>query len=265
MNLKLSVLLAKTDHLANQFRTNIRDYISFFKDKQGAFRGERKTYEAKPGTIDQPGKRGNKLVQTTVPEKLKYFVETNAEYVDSLFAQEATNAAGHARADLIVEGKNFGNYSSLELLRLKSLLENGEFEQMYSLIPVRSDEEEWAPTTQEMYKDRDIMEGRQLMGVEKSIIKEQFILSDPNVNQLKDSSSYKAQIGQRDTVVELGDYSFQKFTGEFSHRQRAEILRRRSKMLNAVIEALKNANDIAAVSSNMSAAKLFGYLHEGTF
>jgi hypothetical protein len=264
MSIKLSVLLAKTDHLANQFRTNIREYITFFKDKQGAFRGERKTYDAKAGTVDQPGKRGNKLVQTTVSEKLKYLVETNAEYIDALFSQEATNAVGTARADLMVEGKSLGNYSSLELLRLKSLLENGEFEQMYSLIPVRSDEEEWASTTQEMYRGREIMEGHQLTGVEKSIYKEPFIIPDPNISQLKDSSAYKAQVGQRDTVIELGDYTFQKFTGEYSHRQRAEILRRRSKLLNSVIEALKTANDVEAVSSNMSAAKLFGYLHEGS-
>lgn len=262
--IKLSVLLAKTDHLANQFRANVRDYSAFFKDKQGAFRGERKTYEAKQGTIDQPGKKGNKLVQTTVGEKLKYFVETNSEYIDALFSQEATNAAGQARAELKVDDKSFGTYSSLELLRLKSLLESGDIEQMYTLIPVRSDEEEWTPTVEEMYKDRDIQDGKKLSGVEKSTYKEQFILADPNVPQLKDSSSYKPQVGQRDTVIELGDYTFQKFTGEYSHRQRAELLRRRSKLLSAVIEALKKANDIEASTSEMTAAKLFGYLHEGS-
>lgn len=263
MNIKLSVLLAKTDHLTNQFRGNIRDYLSFFKDKQGAFRGERKTYEPKPGTVDSPGKRGNKLVQTTVDEKLNYLVETNSEYIDALFSQEATNAAGQARARLVVEGKDMGEYSSLELLRLKSILENGELEQMYNNIPVRSDDEEWTLTAEEMYSDRVIMEGKKLTGVEKSVTKESYILPDPNVSSLKDASSYKAVVATKDTVIELGDYSFQKFTGEWSHRQRAELLRRRSKLLNAVIEALKTANDVEAVPSQMTAAKLFGYLHRG--
>lgn len=265
MKTKLSVLLAKTDHLANPFRANIRDYISFFKDKQGAFKGERKTYTAKDGTADQPNKRGNKLVQTTVPEKLTYFVETHSEYINSLFSQEATNAAGAARAELVVEGKSFGKYSSLELLRLKSLLESNELEQMYSTIPVYSDDEEWKETSEEMYKGRTILEGNKVVGTDKSVMKESYILPDPNLSQLKDSASYKPQVGQKDTILELGDYSFQKFTGEYSHRQRAELLRRRSKLLTAVIEALKTANDVEVIPSEMSAEKLFGYLHQGTF
>ena len=49
----------------------------------------------------------------------------------------------------------------------------------------------------------------------------------------------------------------------WSHRERAELLRRRTKLLTAVIEALKEANDVEAIESNMTAEKLFGYLHKG--
>ena len=262
---KLSILLGKTDHLSKSFKATIADYLQFFKGKQSAFRGIRKTYEPRPGTVDSPGDRESKLISTTVKEKLDYLVDANREYIDALFAQEATNAANVARAKLVVDGKDMGEYSSLELLRLKSIIENGEFERMYSEIPVRADDEAWSLSTDENYLNKEVFEGTVQSGIKKSIIKESFILPDPNITQLKDSSSYKPQLGQKDTVIELGDYSIQKFTGEWSHRQRAELLGRRTKLLSAVIEALKTANEAESVSSQMTADKLFGYLHEGKF
>ncbi len=242
---KLNTLLAKTDHLSTSYKSSIKDYLQFFKDKQSNFKGEKKTYEAKSGTIDIPAERGNKIVVTTVN------------------SQEATNAAGTAKATLTVDGIEFGEFSSLELLRLKSLIENGELEQMYANIPVRADDEEWNPTTEDQYKNREIFEGKKQEGVRKSITKENYIISDPNIKELKDSSSYKPQVASKDTVIELGDYSYQKFSGEWSHRERAELLRRRSKLLSAVIEALKVSNEAEVVESKMTADKLFGYLHAG--
>jgi len=261
--LKLNTVLGKTEHLSSQFKASIKDYIQFFKDKSGSFKGEKKTYEPKNGTVDIPSERGNKLVVTTVAEKLNWLKETNQEYIDLLFSQEATNASGTPKAKLTVEGVEFGEFSSLELLRLKSFLENGDLEEMYKQIPVRNDDEEWNQTTEEMYQGKAIFENKKQAGTKKSIVKESYVMIDPNVKDLKDSSSYKAPIGSKDTVMELGDYTFQKFTGELSHRERAEILRRRSKLLSATIEALKVSNEVDAVKSNMNAEKLFSYLHVG--
>jgi hypothetical protein len=261
--LKLNTVLGKTEHLSQPFKQSIKDYTQFFKDKQTAFRGEKKTYDPKNGTVDIPSERGNKLVVTTVKEKLDWLKETNKEYIDLLFSQEATNASGKAKATLTVDGIEFGEFSSLELLRLKSVIENGELEQMYSNIPVRNDDEEWTATTEEMYQGKDIFENKKQTGTKKSIVKESYVMMDPNVKDLKDSSSYKAPIGSKDTVMELGDYTYQKFTGEISHRERAELLRRRSKFLSAVIEALKVSNETEVVESNMTADKLFNYLHTG--
>jgi hypothetical protein len=73
--------------------------------------------------------------------------------------------------------------------------------------------------------------------------------------------SYTPQIAYKNTVVVLGDYTQQKFTGEWSHRERAELLRRRSKLLQAVVEALKIANEKEAITSNVTGKKIFEYLH----
>ena len=118
----LNTLLAVTDHLSGQYQALVTDYGKFFKLHQGAFKGERKTYLAKPDTIDEPSARGVKLVVTTVAEKLEYLEQHSSDYINALFTQEATNASGKAKAELVVDGKSFGHFSSLELLRLKSFL-----------------------------------------------------------------------------------------------------------------------------------------------
>lgn len=259
--MKLNVLLAKTDHLASSFRKSVEDYLQYFKNKQTDFRGERKTYEPRPGTVDIPGKRENKMIVTTVEEKLKWLEENSTDYIDALFSLEASNAAGIARCELVIEGESFGILSSLELLRLKSIIENGTLEQMYSNIPVRSDAEIWNESDNEMYVGREIFETPKISGVEKSTEKESYILPDPNIKEFKDGGHYMPQIATKNTVLELGDYSFQRFSGEWSHRQRAELLKRRTRLLTAVIEALKICNEAEAISSSMSSKKLFYYLH----
>lgn len=260
--MKLNVLLAKTDHLNAVFKNAIGDYIKFFKTSQGAFKGEKKTYEAIPGTIDQPNQRGNKLVVTTVTEKLKWLQENSKEFIDALFSQEATNASGTAIAELMVDGKSMGKYSSLELLRLKSILEKSSLKDMYEGLPVRNDDETWKKTTNDMYTDKDVFESNLLEGVMKTTVKEHYILPDPNIGK-GDMKNYTPQIAQKDTTVELGQYTLQRFSGETSHLERAMILQRRSKMLSGVLEALKVANDADIVESQMTSDKLFNYLHKG--
>lgn len=260
---KLNVLLAKTDHLSELFRQSIKDYVQFFKNKQAAFRGGRKTYVPRPGTQDMPAERGVSLVVSTVGEKLKWFVDNQSEYIDHLFSQEATNASGNPKATLKVGDHDFGQLSSLELLRLKSLLENGDLNEMYKTIPVREDDQPWEACIDESYKNREVAQSPLVEGEKKSISKTSYILPDPNLAQLGDSSRYTPQVASKDEVITVGDYSYQKFTGEWNHHQRAELLSRKSALLNAVIAALKEANDCPAVTSGMTAQKLFNYLHKG--
>lgn len=262
--MKLNVLLAKTDYLASAFKKSLEDYIKFFKGSQGSFKGHQKTYDPKVGTQDSPGDRGVVVITTTVDEKLKWWEDNSAEYLDALFTQEKTNAEGLATAELKVEGKSLGMYTSLELLRLKSTLENRSLLDVYENIPVRSDDQQWEESTSEMYEGRKgVFQSRKLTGVKKTIVKEAFILPDPNIEKVK-AGTYSPQIGSKDTVVELGDYSVQVFSGEWSHRQRAELLRRRTILLGSVIEALKIANEAESTASKLSSRVLFDYLHRGS-
>lgn len=263
MKNKLNASLAKVDYLASNWNRMLKDYIGFFKNSQGAFLGEKKTYEAKEGTIDDPSARKNVIVQTTVKEKFEWLLDNSKDYIDNLFRIEATNANGTAKTELVVDGESWGELTSLELLRLKSLLENNDFSSMLQLIPVRSDATRWTPTTDEEYKDRDIYETPLITGTSKTTIKESYVLDDPNIKHFKDLSGYNAQVAQKNTTEELGTYTHQHFSGQFSHRERAYILQRRSRLLAEVIEALKRCNESIVVSSKLDSEKILGYILKG--
>ncbi len=259
---KLNVLLGITDHQAALYKAALQDYIQFFKSKQGAFKGERKTYTPKEGTMDDPSKRGFTGVVTTVQEKLDWFTQNNIPYIDAQFTVEATNASGLAKAPLIVDGVDFGTLTTLELMRLKSLLES-ELKNMYENIPVRTETELWVPTTDNTYEGREVFESEKGTGVAKTTEKTPYILEDPNVQHLRDTSKYIPQQGSKDVTRELGDYTFQKFSGEWTQRQKADVLLRRGKLITAIIAAIKVANETDTIQSDLTATMLFNYLHNG--
>jgi hypothetical protein len=258
MSTKLNVLLAKTDSLAPSWKQMVADFAKFFKQKQGAFLGEKKTYTAREDTMDDPGRRGNVLIQATVDEKFKWFRENSKEYIDALFSQEKTNASGNAKAELVVAGESWGEFTSLELLRLKGLIESNSLYTMLSGIPVRSDSEEWAESQAEMHGDRAIFEMPMLSGINKTTEKETYVLKDPNVSA--DSAAYTPSLAVKTTTIELGDFTVQKFSGEWSQRQRAEALAKRTVLITAVVTALKTCNEVEATASDLTSDKIFGYL-----
>lgn len=261
--MKTNVVLALIEQGSSVFKALVADYAGFFKRNQGDFKGYKKTYVARPDTMDEPSYRGSQQVVTTVQEKLQWFKENASQYLDQKLSIEATNASGLARADLIVDGKVLANLSSQELLSLKNFLENKEVLQMYSSIPVRSDAEIWSKSEDEAYAGRDVYEQRQLTGIKQSLIKEQYILEDPNISKMKDPSGYRPVIASHDTRVELGDWTSQLFSGEWTHTKRANLLKRKNNLYLGVLAALKKANEIESVQSEITANQIFDYLHEG--
>lgn len=263
MKKKLNVLLALTDQLRHTYKSMVSDYVKFFSKSQGSFKGEKKTYTPRDGVIDEPNKRGTILIATTVKEKLDYFIDNSAKFVDSLFSQEKTNASGNAVAELIVNGETWGEYTSLELLRLKSLLESkdlGTLSDMIMNVPVRSDSEIWEKTTSDNYTDRDVFETELFKGVTKTTIKTPYVLEDPNIKADKIPANYQPAVVTKDEIMELGDYTKQSYSGEWSHRERASAMKRRSDLLVSITEALKVANECEIIESELNSKRIFEYL-----
>lgn len=261
--MKLNAKLAQTDHHARQWKAMLEEYNVTFKNKQTIFQGIRKLFIPSPGQEDDPKKSGTKPVQSTVSEYLLWLEGTSADYIDARFSIEATNATG-PKAELMVEGKSLGVLSSVELMRLNDLLNSPELAKMYAILPVRSDLVSWKLSENVEFKDKGIWETEERSQLDKTTIKSSRILLDPNISNLKNTQNYTPVTVPDDTLLTYGTQTEQYFSGEISHRDRAEILRRYTILKAAVKAAIVEANNIEVVTSMLDSKKLFSYLHRGT-
>ena len=185
-------------------------------------------------------------------------------YLKDQFAIEATNAAGSARVPFVVDGLNLGNLSATELLRLKNILTDENLKNLVSNIPVRSDSEIWNVSENEDYQGRpDIFESPRLEGDSFTSITDTEILLDPNIDKEHLPSSYRPITKEVRSIIKRGSYTSQKFSGEWTLRQKQLVQERICKLINAVIEATKTVNDTPTMEPNLAADKLLGYIFYG--
>lgn len=246
MKKKLSVLLGLRDKVEKSFASMLDDMFGKFKNKQGLFQGQRKTYTPLDGYADEPSKRGYTMVASTVAEQLAWFKEHTLDYFNITFGIEATNASG-VYANLIVDGKNLGEYSTLELLRLKSILD-GKFKALLTELPIRKETVSWAITNDANYTGRQIYESPLETGFSKTTLKESYILNDPHANT---DNKRQPMVAEKSTQVNIGSYTAQDFSGELTARERAEYLVKYDKLYKGVIEALETANNVEEKDSDL--------------
>lgn len=259
----MNTLLARAEHGAASFSRMISDYANFFKKSQGMFEGIKKTFKPRDGYQDDARYMGTTKVATTVREKLEWFEANSIPYLKDLFSVEATNSKGANKVELKVGEISFGYLTALDLMRLKTLLTNKDWEAVYTNIPVRSDSEVWENCTDPEYAGREVFQTPMISGATRTTESEEVILKDPNLDPAHLPANYRAQVTIKKKTVETGDYTLQKFTGEYTQRQRAEILRRRSVLLAAVTEALKEVNDLEVEGPNLDVDTLVNFLHYG--
>lgn len=259
--MKLGAAIAISQEKATTWKNNIKDFINSFDRRQGQYQGFKKTFQAADGMADEPTKRGYVMVQTTVKEKFDWLIEKNLDFFNTQFSVEATNASGAAKAELIIEGVSYGELSTLELMRLKSLVSDAQLKLMYNKIPVRSDSKNWKLTDSDDYAGRDIFETPFISGEHPTTIKDSKILVDPNLQGKTNLEGYAAQVVTTTTKVKAGDYTSQEFSGEWSQRKKAELLVRLENVRVACIKALSVANDIEVVESDLDSKSLLEYIH----
>lgn len=261
--IKMNTLLAKVDHSQAVFNKEMSAYAALFKNKQGMFRGERKTYAPREGYPEDPTKQGTTSVQSTVNEQLDWFADKVAiNYLTEQFSVEATNSLGAKKVPLVVDGINFGELTALDLMRLKSILTSGPLDLMYETLPVRSDSEVWTKADGD-YAGREVFCTPMLKGVTRTTESEEVILKDPNLDPAHLPANYNAKTTVKKKTVEIGDYTMQKFSGEWTQTQKAQLLDRKSRLLNAVIAALKEVNDVEAAKSNLDVKAVLNFIHRG--
>lgn len=263
MGYKLNVLLAKKQHALSIFHKMVEDLTLYFKNKQSPFKGKRMTYTPVDANPINPAYEGHERVVTTVAKKLQYFEEHGGKYFDHFMSVEATNATA-AKADLIIRGKKLATLSTMELLALKSHVQNTKLRLMYEEMPTRSDTKKWIKVNDPEYKEEEhIYTHEATHGTDKTGTTKTFILSDPNVQYLTDTSKYTPVTSTMKEDIIFGHYTIEHFSGELSHEERAAMLARLSEWYDAVIEALQRANNIEAVPSELKASQFYDFIHRG--
>jgi len=242
--MKLAVQLGLRDKVEKGFSLMLDDMFSKFKNKQGLFKGYQKTYTPIDGYADEPSKRGYEAVASTVGEQLSWFKTHVQDYFNIVFSIEKTNATG-VTSDLVVDGKNWGTYTTLELLRLKSILD-GKIKSLIHELPIRKESVIWKESTNGEHEGREIYESPIDEGFSKTTIKESYILVDPHPDK-----SRQPIVGEKSTQVNIGSYTAQEYSGEYTTRQRAIILAKYDNLYKAVIAALENANTIESQESDL--------------
>lgn len=254
MKQKQATLLGLRERLEKVYSNMLEDFLSKFKNKQGIFQGWNKTYEPLEGFADDPTKRSFQKVSSTVKEQLDWFKEYTAEYFEVTLSIEKTNSTG-IEAELVVDGKSWGKYSVLELLRMKSLLD-GKLKDIFKELPIRDEKVIWSPTTKDYYGDRDVWETQMVSGFSKTTQKRTEIVFDPHIKEAPNRAPVSVPI---ETQVNVGAFTEQKFSGEITMLQRAQILTKYEKVYTAIIGALENANSVEATSSDLG-KKVLNYL-----
>ena len=102
---KLSTFLGLRERVEKTFQNGIEELFQKFKNKQGLFKGERKTYTPIEGYADEPTERSWKSVASTVKEQYNWLVTHSKDYLEVVFQR------------LLLEIKILlGNYQMMRLL-----------------------------------------------------------------------------------------------------------------------------------------------------
>ena len=73
----MNVTLAKAEHERAVYTESLRKQGEFFKRNSSSFKGEKKTFHAAEGQLEDPTKMGHTVVATTVSEEIKRLVGSN--------------------------------------------------------------------------------------------------------------------------------------------------------------------------------------------
>ena len=262
MKKKLVLVLALCQDAQARYRKQLTDYIVFFSKNQGAFMGRKHTYKAAEERFvsNEEEKKKYESVVTTPTLKFQYFIESAEEYVKALLSKERTNASGVAKAHLIVDGKDWGEFFSNELLALKGVIESGDMLNLLTSIPVRSDTIAWEKSSE--FPEMDVWCEIKI-NTDKTTDKTPFILEDPNIEKIK-TLDYKPQVVYRDTLVTQGVLTREEYHSGWKTAEKAATLDRRTILLAAITTALSQCNDCEVVETTMTADKLFGYIFFGS-
>ncbi len=244
---KLHELLAVEQDRKQKGNHAIGEAKNTFTKKQPYFDGMVKRYISLEEDAEMIPDETKGIV-TTVKTKLEETLATVIKGIDAHLSKEETNASEKARAELIVDGVNFGIFSATSLLALEGHL--NKIKDLYTNIPTLDTAKKFEFDEQEgIYKTAPEVKFRSVKRP-KVIVKYEATEKHPAQTELL---YLDHQVGKYETV-----YS----SGRLTLSQRKELTQRITSLIEGVKIARSKANN-AEVTNIKVGQRLFDFINKG--
>jgi len=226
---KLHELLAVEQdrkHKANQAVGEVRNT---FTKKDPYFDGMVKRYIALEEDSEQIPDETKEMVHT-IKQKIEEAAQVVITGIDAHISKEETNASNVAKAELEVDGVNFGTFSATSLLALEAQLT--KLKELYQAIPTLDPTRKWEFDKKDnIYKTEPEVKFRSVKRP-KVIVK------------YEATEKHPAQTELLYLDFQVGKYETTYTSGKITNSQKNELLRRLDSLFEAVKIARSKANQV---------------------
>lgn len=245
---QLHQLLAVEQEISRQSKDIMTETFNTFTKKADHFDGVQKLY--KP--YDEDGEKipdEIKEVVTTVSEKLDYAKKIVIRALDGTISKEETNASGKARANLTVDGVDFGDLSATSLIALANILKDIRAE--YLGIPTLDPTRTWskADTTGRMLYETPVE------------VKFRAVKTKVPLVMAPATDKFPAQVQVLDADKQIGKYETVYRSGRLTPTEKSNLLEKIDNLVYAVKRAREKANQTEVVQVNLG-KKIFDFIHK---
>ena len=247
MSNKLHEILAIEQDRKNKANVAIGESKKTFSKNPTSFDGMIKKYvstEENAEQIPDETKEMVSSVQKTLSEALQAIITS----MDATLSKEETNASGVAKAELIVEDKNFGTFSATALLALESQL--SKVLDLYKSIPTLDTTQKWEFDEQnDFYRTSEEVKFRTVKRP-KVIVKYEATEKHPAQTEL---INIDFQVGRYETTY---------FSGRITPKQKKSLVDKLEKFIESVKMARSKANNVEVKNIKLG-NEIFEYIHNG--
>lgn len=243
---KLHELLAVESDLKGAAEKIVAETINTFTKKEHHFVERFKSYQAKDEDGETFAPEKQEMV-TTVPKKLEHTQEVVVKYLDAVAQKEATNTA--AQALLEVDGVALIDtpLPATMLLALEGKLK--QLREVYNSIPTLDPSETWHWDLSTQTYEAEPKQTYKTKKVMKNHVK------------APATDKHPAQVEVYNEDVRVGTWTEKKWSGMVTPAEKAELLARVDKLMQAVKKARQRANDAETKNVSIGDA-LFNYINK---
>ena len=246
---QLHELLAVEGDLRNKSTLILQETVKTFTTKQDHFDGLDKNYvpDREDGEKIPPE---SKKIATTVADKMHYTEDSLVEAMNAQLSKEETNASGKAIAELELDNVKFGTFSATSLLALEQFF--NKVREAWRTIPTLDPTRTWNknpqrdPNTYFSDKETKYRVVKELTRFEKAPA----------------TDKHPAQVDIVQIERQVGHYETEYSSGRLTPKQKADLLNRLDRLIDAVKKARAKANQ-AEVTHITSSKKFFDFLNAG--